>query len=27
MDSWTNMGLPEGIINRFAEGKNLKVQD
>ncbi|WP_017415787.1 hypothetical protein [Clostridium tunisiense] len=27
MDSWTYMGPPEGIINRFAEGKNLKVQD
>lgn len=27
MDSWTYMGMPEGIINRFAEGKNLKVQD
>lgn len=27
MDSWTYMGLPEGIINRFVEGKMLKVQD
>jgi len=27
MDLWTYMGIPEGIINRFAEGKNLKVQD
>lgn len=27
MDSWAYMRLPEGIINRVAEGKNLKVQD
>lgn len=27
MDSWTYMGLPEGMINRVVDGKNIKLQD